>query len=133
MNLLLLLLASSAAASPPGGSEAAASAQHEYLRGTLLERRGAFAEALAAYEKALSLDPGSAFLAGEAADLALELEDWDRAEKWARRRLELAPKDGKSQMILARVFWSRGQEREAVEAFESALKLDPASVDRSWL
>jgi len=111
------------------GSGSSSAAQQEYLRGTLLERRGAYAEALAAYEKALALDPGSAFLAGEAADLALELEDWGRAEIWARKRLELAPKDGKSQMILARVFWSRGQEEEAISAFEAALKLDPASVD----
>ena len=130
MNLLLaLLLASPAAASSSGGSGSAAGAQQEYLRGTLLERRGAYAEALAAFEKALALDPNSAFLAGEAADLALELEDWDSAEKWARKRLELAPKDGKSQMILARVFWSRGQEPEAISAFESALKLDPASIE----
>ncbi len=130
MNLLLaLLLATSASASPSSHGAGSAGAQQEYLRGTLLERRGAFVEALAAYEKALELDPGSAFLAGEAAGLALELEDWGRAEKWARRRLELAPKDGNSQMILARVFWSRGQEAEAIEAFEAALKLDPASID----
>jgi len=130
MNLLLaLLLALPAAASSSAGSAAAAGAQQEYLRGTLLERRGAYAEALAAFEKALELDPTSAFLAGEAADLALEVEDWDRAEKWARKRLELAPKDGKSQMILARVFWSRGQEPEAIATFESALKLDAASVE----
>lgn len=130
MNLLLaLLLAVPAAASSSSGSGASASAQQEYLRGTLLERRGAYAEALEAYEKALALDPGSAFLAGEAADLALELEDWSRAEKWARRRLELAPTDGKSAMILARVFWSRGQEDEAVKEFEAALKLDAASLD----
>lgn len=130
MNLLLaLLLAVPAAASSSGGSGSTAGAQREYLRGTLLERRGAYAEALAAYEKALALDPGSAFLAGEAADLALEVEDWDRAERWARRRLELAPTDGKSAMILARVFWSRGQEEEAIAAFESALKLDSASID----
>lgn len=130
MNLLLaLLLAVPAAASSSSGSGASASAQQEYLRGTLLERRGAYAEALSSYEKALALDPASAFLAGEAADLALELEDWARAEKWARRRLELAPTDGKSAMILARVFWSRGQEDEAIREFEAALKLDAASID----
>jgi len=130
MNLLLaLLLAVPAAASSSAGSGASAGAQQEYLRGTLLERRGAYAEALEAYEKALALDPGSAFLAGEAADLALELEDWSRAERWARRRLELAPTDGKSAMILARVFWSRGQEDEAIKEFEAALKLDAASID----
>ena len=123
----MLLALPACASSSAGGS--AAGAQQEYLRGTLLERRGAFSDALAAYEKALTLDPASAFLAGEAADLALELEDWGRAEKWARRRLELAPKDGKSSMILARVFWARGQEAEAIAAFESALKLEPASID----
>ncbi len=132
MNLLLallLVLPASARASSSGGSASATGAQQEYLRGTLLERRGAFVEALAAYENALTLDPASAFLAGEAADLALELEDWGRAEKWARKRLELAPKDGKSQMILARVFWARGEEAEATAQFEAALKLDPASID----
>ncbi|MDO8756811.1 MAG: tetratricopeptide repeat protein, partial [Elusimicrobiota bacterium] len=111
-TLIALLLLAPALAFGDSGSTAAA--RQEYLRGTLLERRGAYVEALAAYEKALSLDPGSAFLAGEAADLALEVEDWSRAERWARRRLELAPADGKSQMILARVFWSRGQEFEAI-------------------
>ncbi len=124
---VLMIVVSAAASS--GGSGSGAGARQEYLRGTLLERRGAFAEALAAYEKALELDPGSAFLAGEAADLALELEDWVKADRWARRRLELAPNDGKSAMILARVFWARGQQTEAVAAFESALKLDPASID----
>ncbi|MBI3289681.1 MAG: tetratricopeptide repeat protein [Elusimicrobia bacterium] len=124
---LLLALAWPAAASSGTGSTA--SAQQEYLRGTLLERQGAYSDALAAYEKALKLDPASAFLAGEAADLALEIEDWARAEKWARRRLELAPKDAKSWMILARVFWSRGLEEEAIAAFDAALKLDPASID----
>lgn len=123
---LALLLAASAFASSSGG---AGPAQQEYLRGTLLERRGALDEALAAYEKALSLDPESAFLAGEAADLALELEDWPRAEKLARLRLALAPNDGKSAMILARVFWARGEEEQAVAAFESALKLDASSID----
>ena len=127
--LLAVLLAGPVAASSSGGGAVAVGAQQEYLRGTLLERRGAFIEALAAYERALELDPGSAFLAGEAADLALELEDWSRAERWARRRLELAPKDGKSQMILARVYWSRGQEDEAITTFKAALALDPASLD----
>ena len=127
--LCAALLACPVVASSSGGSASAAGAQQEYVRGTLLERRGAFAEALAAYEKALTLDPESAFLAGEAADLALGLEDWSRAEKWARRRLELAPKDGRSEMLLAKVLWSRGQESEAVSAFERALKLDPSSID----
>ncbi len=108
-----------------GGSEA----QRHYLRATLLERRGAYAEALAEYERALELDPQSPFLAGEAAELALEVEDWDRAEKWARRRLELAPKDAKSSLALGRVHWAKGRVSEAEKSLEEALKLDPSSAD----
>ncbi|MDX6768289.1 MAG: tetratricopeptide repeat protein [Elusimicrobiota bacterium] len=127
-SLLAVLLALPAAAAPTeaaGGQEA----QRHYLRATLLERRGAYAEALAEFEKALELDPQSAFLAGEAAELALEVEDWERAEKWARRRLELAPKDAKSQLALGRVQWAKGRIPEAEKSLEKALELDPKNAD----
>jgi len=104
-------------------------AQTEYLRGTLLERRGAYADALAAYEKALTIDPSSAFIAGEAANLALELQDLDRAEKWARVRLDLAPNDARSRVILGRVLWARGDAAGAEIEYEQALKSDPTSED----
>jgi tetratricopeptide (TPR) repeat protein len=126
---LLALALVSAHAEPSSGGAASRQAQAEYLRGTLLERRGAYAEALTAYEKAMSLDPSAAFIAGEAAELALQLEDRDRAEKWARKRLELAPNDAKSRVILARVLWARGDTERAEAEFEKALQDDPASAD----
>jgi len=119
----------SAHAAPSSGSSAARQAQAEYLRGTLLERRGAYAEALSAYEKAMALDPSAAFIAGEAAELALQLEDRDRAEKWARKRLELAPSDAKSRVILGRVLWTRGDVEGADAEFSKALQADPSSAD----
>lgn len=122
---ILLSLPARSATENAGAQEA----QRHYLRATLLERRGAYAEALTEYETALSHDPQSAFLAGEAAELALELEDWARAEKWARRRLELAPKDAKSQLALARVHWAKGRMSEAEKALETALELDPSSEE----
>jgi tetratricopeptide (TPR) repeat protein len=128
-TFLLALLLVPAAAAPSSSTAAAHQAQAEYLRGTLLERRGAYAEALAAYEKAMELDPSAAFIAGEAAELALQLEDRPRAEKWARKRLELAPNDAKSRVILARVLWARGDVEGAEAEFETALKDDPASAD----
>jgi tetratricopeptide (TPR) repeat protein len=126
---LLALLLAPASAAPTSGSEASRQAHAEYLRGTLLERRGAYAEALAAYEKAMALDPSAAFIAGEAAELALQLEDRPRAEKWARKRLELAPADAKSRVILARVLWARGDTEGAQAEFSQALKDDPSSAD----
>ncbi|HXS99902.1 MAG TPA: tetratricopeptide repeat protein [Elusimicrobiota bacterium] len=128
--LLALLLAPAASrAAPTSSTESSRQAQAEYLRGTLLERRGAYAEALDAYEKAMALDPSAAFIAGEAAELALQLEDRARAEKWARKRLELAPNDAKSRVILARVLWARGDTEGAEAQFAQALKDDPSSAD----
>ncbi|HEX4047561.1 MAG TPA: tetratricopeptide repeat protein [Elusimicrobiota bacterium] len=131
--LLVLLLAPLAAApagaAPAASTDASRQAQAEYLRGTLLERRGAYSEALDAYEKAMALDPSAAFIAGEAAELALQLDDRDRAEKWARKRLELAPNDAKSRVILARVLWARGDTEGAEAQFALALKDDPSSAD----
>ena len=127
--LLLSLLLAPASAAPSSSTESSRQAQAEYLRGSLLERRGAYAEALAAYEKAMALDPSAAFIAGEAAELALQLEDRPRAEKWARKRLELAPNDAKSRVTLARVLWARGDTEGAEAQFSQALKDDPSSAD----
>jgi tetratricopeptide (TPR) repeat protein len=128
-SLILALLLAPASAAPSSGSDASRQAHVEYLRGTLLERRGAYAEALDAYEKAMALDPSAAFIAGEAAELALQLEDRPRAEKWARKRLELAPADVRSRVILARVLWARGDTEGAEAQFAQALKDDPSSAD----
>ncbi|HAZ09288.1 MAG TPA: hypothetical protein DCZ01_12400 [Elusimicrobia bacterium] len=127
--LLLSFFLAPAAAASSSGSPDARRAQSEYLRGTLLERRGAYGDALAAYEKALALDPNSAFIAGEAAELALEIPDQGRAEKWARRRLELAPDDPQSRLILGRVLWARGDSVEAEEEMIRALEAEPASEE----
>ena len=128
LAIFLTLGMSCAQAAPSLGSAQSRQAQAEYLRGTLLERRGAYAEALKSYEKAMSLDPAAAFIAGEAAELSLELEDYDRAEKWARQRLELAPHDVRSRVILGRVLWTRGDVAAARGEFEKALKADPESA-----
>lgn len=127
--LLLAVCLVPARAEPSSNAAGSRQAQAEYLRGTLLERRGAYADALDAYEKAMALDPSAAFIAGEAAELALQLEDRDRAEKWARKRLELAPNDAKSRVILARVLWARGDSAGAEQQFEKALQDDPGSAD----
>ena len=128
LTLLAVLLVPVRADPAPAAPDARA-AQVEYLRGSLLERRGAYSEALAAYEKAFALDPTSAFIAGEAADLALELQDLDSAEKWARRRLALAPEDARSREILGQVLVARGDPEGARVEYEQALKEDPSSED----
>lgn len=126
---LLTLLLAAAHAAPSAGSSDSRRAQAEYLRGTLLERQGAYAGALSAYEKAMALDPDSAFIAGEAAELALELEDREVAEKWARRRLVLAPDDPQSRLILSRVLWARGDAAAAEAQLQKVLEAQPSSQE----
>jgi tetratricopeptide (TPR) repeat protein len=109
-----------------GGAKAA---QMHYLKASLLEKNGSSQEALQEYEEAFRHDPRSAFLCREAAELALEAADGEKALVWAQRLLKLEPKGPQAYVLLGRVRWSRGETGEAEAAFEEALKLDPASAD----
>ncbi len=127
-TLLTLALAALASAAPPveGASK---SAQAHFLKGSLLERRGAYVEALAEYERAFSFDPASAYICQQAARLALELGNHDAASAWVKRLEPLAPADPQTKVLLGRSEWARGRVAEAQAAFEAALKLNPKSAE----
>jgi tetratricopeptide (TPR) repeat protein len=122
MILHLLLAASCLAADTK-------TAQLEFARGQLLERRGAYSEALAAYEATLKADPGSAYVNREAADLALEIGDHEKALAYAQAAAALQPRDAATLVLLGRVQWAMGRTDEAQKTFETALKLDPKSSE----
>ncbi len=122
------VLAPSARAEAPSGV-IAKTAEMAYLRGMLAERRGAYAEALEAYEQALAADPNSAFICRQAAELSLEIGQPDKAERWARKVVELEPKSASSHLLIGRVCWALGRLDEAEASFETALKLDPKSAE----
>lgn len=126
--MILLLLASLAVAGPVEDG-ARKAAQMHYLKASLLEKRGAYAEAMAEYEEALSHDPRSAFICAEAAELALEAGAAEKALLWALRLVELEPGKAASHVLLGRAHWSRGDAANAEKSFEHALKLDPDSAD----
>jgi len=121
--ILPLLLASSCLAAD------LKTAQLDYLRGQLLERRGSYAEALEAYEGALKSDPSSAYVSREAAELALQMNDQARALKWAQRAVQLEPGDAAALVLLGRVQWAGGDAAGAERSFQEALKLDPKSSE----
>lgn len=124
MILLRLLLACACLAAPDPKA-----AQMDYLRGQLLERKGANAEALKAYESALANDPTSAYISREAADLALEMGYQSRALRWAQKAVELSPRDAGALTLLGKVQWAGGDTDAAQKSFEAALKLDPKSSE----
>lgn len=127
MNLLVAVLLSLPATAR--ADDAAKKAQTHYIQGVLLERRGMAAEALAAYEEALKADPNSAYVGKEAAELALELGQPEKALAMALDVVRLEPDNAESQVLMGRVRWARGEMAEAQAAFEKALKLDPKSSD----
>ena len=107
----------------------AKAAEMEYLRGMLLERRGAYGEALEAYEKALALDPHSGFVLREAADLALEMGAGDKALRLALQAVAIEPKDAAARVLLGKVQWAKGDTAAAEASFTEALRLEPHSAE----
>ena len=123
--LVWLLFLVPAARAVPASREAFKAAQRHYLLGALLERRGAGAGALKAFEAALSEDPDSAYLRREAAGMALELGDADKAFALAGRLKDSDAKNPQTQLLMGKILWARGDEAGARSSFEEALRLDP--------
>ncbi len=124
----LLLLAPGAQATLASG-EAFKSAQRHFLLGALMERRGDSAGALKAFEAALGEDPDSLYLRREAAGMALELGDSEKAGALAGRLKEKDAADPKTQLLLGNILWARGDEAGTRAAFEEAFRLDPHSAE----
>lgn len=107
-------------------------AQLSYLKALLLERGGAQAAALDAYEKALEKDPDSLQIATDAAELALELGQLERAEALAENLHKKSPADAEALALLGRVKWARGENETAEKLLREALKRDPKSGDTAF-
>src|SRR4051812_9699527 len=120
-TLLAALLFLSAGTASADAGDAPKQAQMHYLKGMLLEKRGALPDALAEYELALQADPNSGYVNREAAELALELGSADKALEHAERLSVLEPKAAESFVLLGRVKWARGDMDGARAAFERAL------------
>ncbi|MBI3554291.1 MAG: tetratricopeptide repeat protein [Elusimicrobia bacterium] len=129
LSLTLACAAPAAAGVEAPRAEAQKSAQMEYMRGMLLEHRGDYAEALKAYESALAFDPDSVYICREAAGLALEVGQMDKAFRWAGRVVSLEPGSAEAHLLLGRVQWAKGDTEAAEASFEEALKLDPKSAE----
>jgi len=81
--------------------------------------------ALEAFEQALELSPTSGALHRELALVEIETGALEAAEAHARRALELDANDAESHAALGAILERQGRDREAAEAFEAAVRLDP--------
>jgi tetratricopeptide (TPR) repeat protein len=97
------------------------------LAGTAALREKRFADAAAAYRKALEANPGDAAVW---ADLGVALEglkDLAGAEQSYRTAVELEPTLARAHYNLGTLLAARGAGREGIEHLETAVRLDPAS------
>ena len=103
-------------------------AEYDLQLGDALAGAGRFADAVAAYHEALKRDPKSA-AAYERLALALsQARNASGAESALNRALELAPNPSRW-VLLGEVLAQEGRLKGAVEACETAAKLDPQMAD----
>lgn len=109
-----------------GPAQAASkSAYQHYLKALLHTNQGQYPEAMKEYEAALDLDPQSATMYQQAAQLALEMGDAARALTLSKRFADLAPENPEAHLLLGQVSWAKGDGDGARAAFEKALELKP--------
>ncbi|MBI5209565.1 MAG: tetratricopeptide repeat protein [Elusimicrobia bacterium] len=120
---------SAAAPAPPPVEGASRLAKSHFLKGSLLEKRGEYVQALQEYEKAFSYDPGSAYICRQAAQAAIEAGKNDDAAVWVAKLDALDPANPQTKVLVGRVQWVSGKVEEAERTFEEALKLNPQASD----
>ncbi len=104
-----------------GGSEA----MSMYWLGRYYQGKVNYTEAIAAYEKALAMDPAHVE-AHNGLGVAYSLQGWhELALQHLRKAIELLPMATHLRNNLGYAHLARGQESEAAAAFERALRLDP--------
>ena len=86
-------------------------------------------EALRLYEEAMGYRPTDAEIHARAAEVACELEDYERGFEYAERACELAPEVTEHQLLLARSLRGRGLRQKAKKVLEKARELDPSNAD----
>ena len=87
------------------------------------------AEALRLYEEVLAFRPGDAAVYGRAAQVALSIDDFERAREYAEHACELDPQCAGHALLLARALRRLGRPDEAKPALERASRLDPRNPE----
>ncbi|HEX6861811.1 MAG TPA: tetratricopeptide repeat protein [Thermoanaerobaculia bacterium] len=97
------------------------------LAGTAALRDKRFAEAAAAYRKALEADPRDAAIWADLGVALQGLQDLAGAEQSYRKAVELEPTLARAHYNLGTLLAARGSRKEGIEHLETAVRLDPES------
>ena len=99
--------------------------EQDIARARQAARAGKTDEAVAAYTRAITASPDSAFLYRELAGVERQKGDATRALEHLRRALELDPTDAKSLVQIGEILDARGDFTAAEKAYTEALALEP--------
>jgi tetratricopeptide (TPR) repeat protein len=98
-----------------------------------LEQTGApHLDVIAAYEKAISLDPSAAGAMVNLGTLYFNAREWPKAEHYYRMALDTDPQYALAHFDLANLYDERGERARAFEHYEQALKLSPDYADAHY-
>ena len=86
-------------------------------------------EALRLYEEAMGYRPVDATIHAKAAEVACEVESFERALEYAERACELAPEVPAHQLVLARALRGQGLRTKALKVLEEARERYPGSTE----
>ncbi len=86
-------------------------------------------EALRLYEEAMGYRPVDATIHAKAAEVACEVESFERAHEYAERACELAPEEPAYRIVLARALRGQGLRTKALKVLEEARERYPGSTE----
>lgn len=110
-----------------------AEAERWFQQGLELEQSGAPpADVIAAYEKAIDLDPRSAGALVNLGTIHFNTRDWAAAEKYYCRALEVDPEYALAHFDLANLYDERGDRGKALDHYLAALKISPNYADAHY-
>jgi Flp pilus assembly protein TadD len=100
---------------------------HEMLAYALL-RENKPADSLKEYTRAAAMEKPSATMLERVGQDYVLLGDWNDADKWTLRAVQMDPSDADAWYSLGRIRYSEQRFRDAVSCFQQSLKLSPKSV-----
>jgi tetratricopeptide (TPR) repeat protein len=110
-----------------------AEAEQWFERGLDLEQKGApISEVIAAYEKAIELDPNSAGALVNLGTIYFNARSWTQAERHYKRAIDADPQYSLAHFDLANLYDERGDRKKALDHYLTALQLAPSYADAHY-